>query len=120
MRRGACHATTQAPEARSLRTGSSYTKGRPNRKGRGKGRIPKDDNTKKKEVHFTNFNEMASKKLMGFLCKIVQEYELEDYLEVEEGVPVMYTFGKEIAKACVLRCTTEQKAKEVITYLRGR
>ena len=63
---------------------------------------------------------MAAKKLMGFLCQIVQDHDLEEYLEEEDGVPVMYTFGKEIAKACVLRCTTEQKAKEIIKYLRGK
>ena len=63
---------------------------------------------------------MAANKLMGFLCKIVQDHDLEEYLEEEDGVPIMYTFGKELSKACVLRCTTEQKAKEIIKYLRGK
>ena len=81
---------------------------------------PKSDETKKKEVHFTNFTEQAAYKLMNFLFKIVHDNGLEDYLEEEDGVPILYTFGKELSKACVLRCTTEQKAKEIIKYLRAK
>ena len=58
---------------------------------------------------------------MNFLFKIVHDNDLEEHLEEEEaGVPIMYTFGKELAKACVLRCTTEQQAKEIIKYLRAK
>ena len=63
---------------------------------------------------------MASHKLMAFMCELAKEHGLEDYIEVENGLPVMYTFGQQLSKACVIRCTSELKAKVVINYLRGK
>ena len=120
--------TVEARPKRPVRLDENQ-KGKGKGKGTGKGKEckstnqkkkPKTDETKKKEVHFTNFTEMASHKLMGFMCELAKEHGLEDYIEVENGLPVMYTFGQQLSKACVIRCTSELRAKAVINYLRGK
>ena len=56
-------------------------------KGKGKGnskrRQPKDDDTKKREIHFSNFPQMAAHKHMEFMIKMVEDFGLiEDIAKI--------------------------------------
>ena len=81
-----------------------------NTKGRGKGkrRAPKDDETKKREVHFLNFPDMESTKHMAFLVQLIEDYGFIGTIEQERDrdgdmLPVMYPFGYPTAKSSAIR-----------------
>ena len=78
---------------------------------------PKNEETKRKEIHFTNFSTVAAHKLMKFMIELVTACGLRDSIEVENGLPVMYPFGQTVAKACVIRCISEERAKAIIRQL---
>ena len=81
--------------------------------------MPKDDETKKKEVHFLNFLEMDSTSHMSFLVQIVQDYGFVDMIDQERDrdedmLPIMYPFGYPSAKSSAIRFKTEELAKEAL------
>ena len=93
-------------------------------KGSDKRKQPKDDETKRNEIHFTNFLTMASQKLMKFMIDLVNQYGLSDYIEKandKDGnfLPICYAFGQVTAKACVIRFKTQDLAKEILRDLRN-
>ena len=119
------HAQNQQYQATYSDSNGGHLKGRPNAKGRGKGRGPKDDETKKKEVHFFNFPEIARERHMAFLFEIVERDGIKHMIEMEndrdgELIPVMYAFGGAYAKSSAIRFNSEADAMDALYTLRGR
>ena len=54
---------------------------------------------------------------MKFMIELVTAYVLRNSIETENGLPVMYPFGQTVAKACVIRCISQERAKAIIRQL---
>ena len=61
---------------------------------------------------------IAAQKLMKFMIDLVTAYGLRDSIETDSNdMPIMYAFGQTIAKACVIRCKSHERAKAIIQQL---
>ena len=55
---------------------------------------------------------------MKFMIDLVTAYGLRDSIEIDSNdMPIMYPFGQTVAKACVIRCISEERAKAIIRQL---
>ena len=61
---------------------------------------------------------IAAHKLMKFMIDLVTAYGLRDSIEIDSNdMPIMYPFGQTVAKACVIRYISEERAKAIIRQL---
>ena len=114
--RAQVHQQQHHPQTFHREHNEGHSKGRSKAKGRGRGRGPKDDETKKKEVHFLNFPEMDRDRHMTFLFHIIERYGFKDMVEMESDkkgdlLPLMYAFGYQFAKSSAIRFKSEEKLK---------
>ena len=117
--RGAQDQQWQSPQQLQSNDDSSKGKG----KGNSKRRQPKDDDTKKREINFSNFPQMAAHKHMEFMIKMVEDFGLIEDIEKEHDkdgkwLPIMYAFGQVTARSCAIRFKTQDLAKESLRDMR--
>ena len=122
--RAQVHQQQYHPQPQHREQNESRYKVRAKGKGRGKRRAPKDDETKKREVHFLNFPEMERARHMAFLIQIIETYGFRDMIELETDndgdlLPVMYPFGYQFAKSSAIRFKRIDQAQEALWTLRG-